>query len=260
MSKSKPTAESRPRYLPPPGIFLRVSSSIFFGWPPRSIGRDSTDLLDRHKPRPLLLGIENVPRTGGVLFVANHHQRENMWIGWVGAMLNDLLNGIRPARSPVRIVVTDSQRIKLFGREMIMPLSRFMYRRVAKFWQMIPIPADPTDTPGQATALRMTLHTLKEGLPVLFFPEGERGTAYRLVEALPGTGTFIALASRRAVILPCAIWEEGNLLRGQIAPPLTITSSDDLAVRQQVMGAISNMLPEAMRGAYSDNQNLTSTS
>ncbi|MHB8625354.1 MAG: lysophospholipid acyltransferase family protein [Aggregatilineales bacterium] len=245
-------ASPRPKYPLPLAIFLSVSGSIFFGVPRRSIARDSTKLLDSHAPRPIITGIEHIPKSGALMIVANHHQRENMWIGWAGAMVTEAVNSVRPARTPVRIVVTDSQRMKVFGQELAIPFSRYFLRRVAHFWEMIPMPTDPRAITGHAHSLRTTLGVLKHGLPVLLFPEGERGRAYRLIEAMPGTGTFIALASRRAAILPCSFWEDGDLFRGQISPPLVITRSDDSAVREQVMVAIGRLLPESMWGRYAE--------
>lgn len=244
---------ARPGYPPPLDMFLSVSGSIFFGFPRRSIARDATQVLNTHHPRPILTGVENLPLDGAFMIVANHHHRENMWIGWIGAMVTEAVNSIRPARTPIRIVVTDSQRMRLFGQERTVPFSRWFLGRVAKFWEMIPIPADPNNTAGHAAALKATLGILKQGLPVLFFPEGEHGSAYGLVEALPGTGTFLALASRRAVILPCSFWEEGEnfeQLRGHISPPITFSSSDDAQVREQMMVAIGRLLPDTMWGLY----------
>lgn len=243
-------AAPRPKYPPPFDMFLSVSGSIFFGWPRRSIAYDATDVLNRHTPRPIIQGVEHIPATGAFLIVANHHDRPDMWIGWVGALITEAVNQVRPARTPIRIMVTDAQRITLFGRERTIPLSRWFLGRVARFWEMLPIAANPGDTTHHAATLRQALGVLRQGLPVLFFPEGERGNAYALIEALPGTGTFIALASRRAVILPCAFWEDGEQLHGQIAPPITISQRDDAAVREQVMTAIGRMLPSSMWGAY----------
>ncbi len=245
----------RPNYPPPLAMFLSVSSSIFFGVPRRSLAHDATQVLNTHTPRPVITGLENLPHKGAFMIVANHHQRENMWIGWVGALLTEAVNSVRPAQTPLRIVVTDAQRMKLRDRDVTMPFSRWFLGRVANFWEMIPIPGDLSDTSGHAAALRTTLSTLREGLPVLFFPEGEGGNAYRLIEALPGTGTFLSIASRRAPILPCSLWEEGEnfeQLRGHISPPITFSSAADSAVREQMMVAIGEHLPESMWGTYAD--------
>jgi len=245
-----PAKNVRPDYSASLALFVSVSGSIFFGFPRRDLSRDASRLLDLHTPRPIMSGLEHIPREGACLIVANHYQRKGMWIGWPGAMISEAVNSVRPAAPPLRIVVTDAQRMKLLGREINVPLSGWFLSRVASFWQMIPIPGNLSDTSGHAAALRATLTVLRKGSPVLFFPEGERGSADRLIEALPGTGDFIKLASQRAQILPCAFWEEGEQLRGQIAPPLTFITGDDTAIRGQVMAAIGAMLPESMRGPY----------
>ena len=241
----------RPNYTIPHGLFLSVSSSIFFHWPSRVLAIDAPNLLNTHIPRPLMTGQENIPRTGPVLFVANHHHRANMWIGWCGSMLIEAVNQIRPARAPLHIVVANLQRMRWrHGKEVVIPTSKFFLRRVAEEWDMIQIPGEAEDTIGQAAALRKVLTLLKQDRPVLLFPEGEIGSAYTLVQAKPGTGTFIALASRRAPIVPVAFWEEGEQLRGHIAPAITINGTDDNAIREQVMTAIGVMVPEPMWGPY----------
>ena len=239
-----------PYYPIPIGLFLSVSASIFTGIPRRSIAHDSTKLLDSHTPRPVISGIEHIPKSGAFMIVANHHQRDHMWVGWAGALVTEAVNGVRPARTPIRIIVTDSQRMTVLGKEVAIPFTRYFLGRAAQFWEMIPMPTDPHAIAGHAHSLRTTLGLLKQGSPVLLFPEGERGRAYHLIEAMPGTGTFIALASRRAAILPCSFWEEGAQFRAQLSPPLIISSTDDSAVREQVMVAIGRLLPESMWGPY----------
>ena len=164
-------------------MFVSVSSSIFFGRPRRSIAVDATDVLNSHTPRPLIQGIEHIPETGSFMIVANHHERDDMWIGWVGALITEAVNQVRPARTPIRIVVTDSQKMTLFGRTFTVPFSRWFLGRVADFWEMLPINADLDNSTSHAATLRAVLGLLRQGLPVLFFPEGEQGNAYGLVEA-----------------------------------------------------------------------------
>ncbi|MEP7288665.1 MAG: lysophospholipid acyltransferase family protein [Chloroflexota bacterium] len=247
-------SEKRPTYSFPLYGFLHLSSSIFFDRPKRSFYVDANYLLNSHTPRPLLTGIENLPRDGAFLIVANHHHRAGLWIGWIGAMLVEAIYASRPVQFPLRIVVTDAQRFKFRGTARVFPISSWFLKRVAMLWGMIPIPgeSDADNTTGRAAALKHVLSLLRNGEPVLFFPEGDRGTAYGLVEALPGTGSFIALAARRAPIIPVAFWEDGDQLRGHIAPPITLTSSDDAAVRQEVMVRIGRMLPPSMWGAYAE--------
>jgi hypothetical protein len=233
-----------PKYSLPPLAIAYLTLRIFTGWPRRPFAWDAEWIAHKlHTPNPTISGVEHIPRTGGVLVVANHYQREGMWIGWAGGLITNAVNNIRPARAPVRIVVTDSQRVKWFGREFTMPLSRWFLGRIAHAWDMIPIPADQADKAGQAATLRTCLTLLSKGQVVLFFPEGERGIAGKLSDALPGTGTFIGLANRHAQILPCGLWEEGEQLRAQFGAPITFQNRDDDSIRQQVMAAIAALIP-----------------
>lgn len=233
-----------PKYSLSPFAIAYLTLRIFTGWPNRPFAWDAEWIAHKlHGPNPTISGLEHLPREGGLLIVANHYQRKQMWIGWAGGLIANAVNEVRPARAPVRIVVTDSQRVKWFGREFTLPLSKWFLGRIAKAWDMLPIPADATKMAGHAATLKLCLNLLSKGEAVLFFPEGERGNASGLSEALPGTGTFIALASRRAVIVPCGLWEDGDIFRGQFGVPLALPIKDDASVRQQVMAAIGELIP-----------------
>jgi hypothetical protein len=233
-----------PNYSLSPFAIAYLTLRIFTGWPKRPFAWDAEWIAHKlHKPNPTISGLEHLPREGGLLIVANHYQRKQMWIGWAGGLIANAVNDVRPARAPVRIVVTDSQRVKWFGREFTLPLSKWFLGRIAKAWDMIPIPADANDMPGHAATLKLCLNLLGKGEAVLFFPEGERGNAAGLSEALPGTGTFMALASRRAVIVPCGLWEEGEVFHGKFGAPLQLQIKDDARVRQQAMAAIGELIP-----------------
>ncbi len=55
-------------------------------------------------------------------------------------------------------------------------------------WNAVPVDRDAADLKSMKTILR----TLKEGKPVLMFPEGTRTTDGNLLEAKPGVGMLIA--------------------------------------------------------------------
>jgi 1-acyl-sn-glycerol-3-phosphate acyltransferase len=239
-----------PRYRISPLGIAYLTSRIFTSLPRRSLLQDVRWLLTAFPQPPTVEGIENVPPDGMAILCANHYQRPGLWIGWVGGIIAEAMARIKPAPVPVRIVVTDSQRVHWFGRDMVMPMSRWFLGRIAHAWGMIPIPADDADTGGRANTLRLALRAMQNGEPVLFFPEGEFGRADALGEALPGTGTFIGLASRRGAVIPCAVWESETGLNVRFGARLMLDGGTDAAIRAQVMHAIAAMVPERMRGRY----------
>ncbi|MBX3080446.1 MAG: 1-acyl-sn-glycerol-3-phosphate acyltransferase [Anaerolineae bacterium] len=231
-----------PNYPVPFIANVVLSSSIFFGWPHRSLIYDSTFLLNTHHPRPLLTGLEHLPDGASVL-IANHYQRPGLWIGWIGAMLAVGLHSRNHVDPPLRMISTDEQRFRWRGQWRTVPFSRWFLRRVARFWGMIPMPADDADTSGRGGALRQALRYLQQGQSILIFPEGEVGTAFQMTDALPGTGTFLGLATRYAPILPVRFWEDGDQLRGHIGSPLSFSSRDDAGLRAEAMTAIQSVRP-----------------
>jgi 1-acyl-sn-glycerol-3-phosphate acyltransferase len=250
--------------LPLPAV-IELSFSVMTGIPRRNLAADSRRMLDLHTPRPTLTGAENLPRTGAFMVVANHYQRKGLWIGWVGALIAESIHTIRPAPTPIRIVVTDVQMIKLAGKVREFPTSRWFMGRVAKFWGMIRMPAGRSEMAksARARALENILAHLDAGEPVLYFPEGTRGNAKGLVPALPNTGNFMRNAAQRAQIVPVAFWEEGangEQLRGHVGAPIQITGTDDSAIREQVMVTIGKMLPRHLWGHYADKISNTSDS
>lgn len=257
------------RYRVPPIGIAYLTSRIFTGLPRHTFEHDARWLLTGFPQPPQVHGAENLPAHGAVTVCANHYQRQGLWIGWPGAVIAVAMANVQPRPVPIHIIVTDSQRMRLLGREMTMPLSRWFLGRIAKAWGMIPIPADDRDTSGRAATLRTALRLLGAGEPILFFPEGERGRAGPLREALPGTGSFLRLAARRSAVIPCAIREAQGAVHVQFGPALRIdtesdTDSDrdhgqdasdrtdrDAQLRALVMRAIAAMLPPDMRGPFS---------
>jgi hypothetical protein len=221
---------------------VQLSLSICLGWPRRDLGRDAAWLLTTHQPRPSLAGVENF-LPGAFTLIANHYQRPGLWIGWAGAMLAEALHVRRGAAPPIRIVVTDTQYMPWRGRRLRVPASRWFLRRVAALWGMIPMPADPADVNGRSATIRRVLRHLRHGDPILLFPEGEQGRAGPLREALPGTGSLLALAARIAPVIPVAFWEEGDQLRGQVGLPITLPGVADAPNRAALMSAIARLLP-----------------
>jgi 1-acyl-sn-glycerol-3-phosphate acyltransferase len=185
-------------------------------------------------------GLDNVPRSGGVLVVGNH----------ISAADPPLTGALIP-RLDVHYMAKSEH---FAGRR---------WRWLFRAFNAYPVVRGSADR----TALRHTLGLLRDGHVVVVYPEGSRSPDGRLREPQPGVG-FIARHGGVPVI-PAAIWGTEKVLpRGSsrihrrdvhlsygapvILPPVATGSrADHHAVAAAIMGAISEMLPPEYRAADS---------
>lgn len=123
-------------------------------------------------------GRENIPKTGGVLILANHT-----------SFLDPPLIGCTSPRHIKFMARSTLFEVPLFGR-LITILGAFPIKR------------------GQADrgALKKTLKLLEEGEVVLVFPEGTRSQNGRLQEGRPGAGMLaFSAAEKGANIIPAKV-------------------------------------------------------
>jgi len=79
-----------------------------------------------------------------------------------------------------------------------------------------------------------------------------------LIEAMPGTGMFLASLSKRGIpVLPAGTYEDDGALTVRFGPPFAIEPPDtadreerDRLAREQVMANIGRLLPRHMWGPY----------
>lgn len=182
-------------------------------------------------------GLDNVPRTGGVLVVSNH----------VGTIDPPLTGALIP-----RLDVHYMAKSEHFAGRW-----RWLYRAFNAF----PVVRGTADR----TALRRTLDLLRDGHVVLVYPEGSRSPDARLREPQAGVG-FLARHGGVPVI-PVAVWGTEKVVprggwrinRGDVhlrygkpvtLPPAgTAHRSDNRAVAAAIMEAISAMLPPEYQAA-----------
>ena len=118
-----------------------------------------------------IVGRKNVPKTGAFIFASNH-----------SSYLDPILLGVALYRGLYYIARED-----LFAK----PLPDWIMRGVHAF----PLKRNS----GDLGALRQALAILKEGKPLVIFPEGTRATDKNLRPAKPGVG-FIAAKSGVPVV------------------------------------------------------------
>jgi chlorobactene glucosyltransferase len=227
---------------------------------PRSIIEDSA-LSVRHFPKtPCVAGVEHIPAKGSFVLVANHYQRLDLWIGWSGTLLIDAI--ARKRDIVVHVVTTDRVRVGRFT----LPGTPWLIKRVVAVWDLVPVTPPAVayqKTDGQQYTLLRLLRLLKRkdgrDACLILMPEGDEGSAFGLIEALPGIGRALAAFSARQLpIVPVAVWDEDGRLFANFGEPFsfpipateTAREAVDTSGRQMVMEQIAALLPPALRGKY----------
>ena len=189
---------------------------------------------------PAVEGIENVPRTGGVILVSNH--------------MNNADPCVVPGIMPRRIAFMAKK--EWFKN----PLGALLFRLIGAF----PVDRQAADL----GALREATRVVNAGLPLLMFPEGTRSKDRQLHQGFPGT----ALVAYRtgAPIVPVAItgtetipwpWVFVRPFMGprvvvRIGKPFyppkaeRITSQAARDATDEIMRHVAELLPEQYRGYY----------
>lgn len=186
-------------------------------------------------------GLGNIPRHGSLLVALNH---------------TSFLDVVLPVLFFPRPLVSFTK-IEAFGSPLLALLLKWM--------KMIPVSRGEVDR----AALERALQILRIGGTFAIAPEGTRTLDGKLARAKPGIGLLAAASG--ATVLPLAMWGAArggfaaNLrhlrrtrLEAVIGPPLRLrdTSTADRESRQAIaddlMLDIARLLPEPMRGYYSN--------
>jgi hypothetical protein len=226
-----------------------------------SLLRDAADIVAAVSPPALLDGAENIPERGPFVAVANHFQRRGLWVGFPSALLTCAVERRRPGAPPLHWAVVAQTRLG-DGRFPV-PGTAWAYREVARCYEMVALPPRREDVLGRARGLRALARLALppprgRGEPIAVYPEGERGNADGMVEALRGVGTFLlVLAAGGVPVLPVGFAEPGGRLEARIGVPFLLTRTagmtrdeQDSQASGQVMSRIAALVPEALRGPH----------
>ena len=135
-------------------------------------------------------GLDNIPKTGGVLVVGNHLHNAD----------------------PVLIAIACTRPIHYMGKRELFEVP--VLRRIIRFGGTFPIDRGHPDR----WAIRRSEETLRQGIALGMFPEGTRSRSGALKEALPGAG-LIGLRAN-APILPVAVIGTERLPFNGKRPPI----------------------------------------
>ena len=214
-----------------------------------------------------MTGLDQIPKRGTFILVANHFQRGRWWVGWVVAAITHAVASARdPAAGELHWVVFSRWRwFEVAGRWVPNPISSVLFPRAARAWGLIMMPPQPSEVSGRARALRELISIIdhrRRGTgaapePVGLFPEGEASVELR--EARAGTGSLLLRASSLGVpLLPVGVHAEGDgALVISFGAPFLLDNAPsagqealDSWARRRVMVAIGRLLPRQLWGAY----------
>jgi 1-acyl-sn-glycerol-3-phosphate acyltransferase len=190
-------------------------------------------MVERLLTQPHVYGRERIPRTGGLLVVSNHASNAD----------------------PVILLAEMPRPLSFMTKDEL-----FRFPLVRKFlfaWRgAFPVRRGEADI----AALRNALELIREGFPVVLFPEGTR-SPMRLGKAHPGVAYLATRA--QCPVLPVAIigsetmqniWCLRNRPRFEvrIGEPFVVPEEvkEPGAVLELIMGRIAEMLPPDRQGAY----------
>jgi 1-acyl-sn-glycerol-3-phosphate acyltransferase len=221
---------------------------------PRSFARDARTVLAGLQPPPEVLGEENIPACGPLLVACNHYSRPGFGAWWLALAISAAVAARRaPDVDPeVRWVMTAAWTFpeSRWKRRYLMPVTKRVFRRIARVYGFVPMPAmppDPNEVAARARAVLETVRLARQGTSIGLAPEG-RDTLGRLGEPPEGVGRFIAmLVGAGLSVLPVGVAEKAGRLCVSFGPTFIPQippggGEQDRVVTQQVMTAITHQL------------------
>jgi 1-acyl-sn-glycerol-3-phosphate acyltransferase len=230
-----------------------------------SLGEHAEWLLERTGRRPVVRGEEHIPEQGGFVAVVNHYQRRYYWVGWNAFLVSMIVRRRRGPRAVVHWLINDGFEQRSPGA---IPwpwwFLRWLFRRVARMYDMVPVPTSQRNKGGRATAARTMLDLVsprdrsQEGEPIGLFPEARNQPRGVLGQPPPATGRLLLELGRRGVpLLPVGVHELDGDTNVTFGPPFNVelppaSSNQDAAKEacRQTMVAIGRLLPRELWAAY----------
>lgn len=201
----------------------------------RNVDDFSGNIVAKMDPPPLYEGLEHLPADPRFLLVANHYQRQGLWIIHVASAITQAIANHygRQVDPPVRWVVTANWPPLRLGSYKLPNPGDWLLPRVAHALSCYPVSFSGNDPAFTARSIKRILRDCTSlDRPIGLFPEGVAGAAGRLTDPLPGVERLIALLAKRNLpALPVGISESGRFVIrfGKLVTPGELLGSDDAA-------------------------------
>jgi len=230
-----------------------------------SLGEHAEWLLERTGRQPVVRGEEHIPERGAFVAVVNHYQRRYYFVGWNAFLISMIVRRRRGPGAVVHWLMQDGFEQRRRGA---IPwpwwFLRWLFRRVARMYDMVLVPTSPHNKGGRATAVRRMIEFVsprdrsREGEPIALFPEARnqpRGVLGRPPSAM---GRLLLELARRGVpLLPVGVHDLDGETNVTFGPPFDVELPPDLSNQEaaeeacrQAMVAIGRLLPRELWGAY----------
>jgi 1-acyl-sn-glycerol-3-phosphate acyltransferase len=224
---------------------------------PRSLGRDAGLAVHTAPSPPLIRGLDLVPEEGKLVIAANHYERPGLWMAWPALIVSGAIRQ-RTGRAVHWIAIQEWESFSLAGFEIPRDWIRRAFERAFATYGILAMAPEDASAAARATSMRAAVHELRAGHALGLMPEGTVGPTPELLPAREGAGAFmLLLGSSGARILPAGIYEQAGRLVVQFGEPFELKPPRDIAreardrwASDRVMGAIRDLLPQALWGAY----------
>jgi 1-acyl-sn-glycerol-3-phosphate acyltransferase len=250
-----PVDPSPPNYKFPRLPLVRFGLDILLGRR-RSLLEDSQRVMAANPYRRQVQGLENVPAEGPFVLVSNHHTRRGLQVYHCAMFITTVIAERRPLSPGTRWVITSEWYGYRIGPIPIpVWLLRWVFKRVAKIYELVVMPRQASLAMGRAAVLRH-IARIAQSEPIGLMPEA--GGSGILREPLEGSGLFLqALSQRGLPLVPTGVWEEDDTLIVRFGEPFALSvakessrQEQDRQAREQVMVAVGRLLPPAYWGYY----------